>query len=165
MKTENLNELIKNYNEALKDGNIQKAYRGIMTFMSGLKTYLEDQQPNFVTSALYFGYMDMTYFAFTSPELKNKKLKIAIVYLHEENCFEIWLGGANRSIQAQYHKSLRDKRLGKYQLAVLKPGVDAIIEHKIIEMPDFDHVDDLMKSIEMASLEFTKDMEIILKGL
>jgi len=36
--------------------------------------------------------MDMTYFAFTPSELKEKKLKIAIVYLHEQNRFDAWLG-------------------------------------------------------------------------
>ncbi len=56
---------------------MQKAYKAIMTFMSGLCTYLEKKYPEYNTSALYFGYMDMTYFAFTPPGLKGKKLKIA----------------------------------------------------------------------------------------
>ncbi len=30
------------------------------------------------------------------------KLKIAIVYLHEDGRFEVWLGGSNRKIQAEF---------------------------------------------------------------
>ena len=53
---------------------IQKAYKGIMTFMSGLKSHLENRYPDYIISALYLGYMDMTYFAFTPAFLKEKKV-------------------------------------------------------------------------------------------
>lgn len=79
----------------MKEGKIQKAYRGIMSFMSELKTFLEQQSPDFVTSSLYFGYMDMTYFAFTPKKLKDKKLKIAIVFLHEDCRFEKYFFNQN----------------------------------------------------------------------
>lgn len=70
-----------------------------MKFISGLKNYMENNYPEYASSALYFGYMDMTYFAFTPLELKKKNLKVAVVYLHEQNKFEAWLGGGNRKIQ------------------------------------------------------------------
>jgi len=95
---ESLNEYIKKYKIQLSKGIIQKAYRGIMIFMSGLKNDLEKNYPDFIVSSLYFGYMDMTYFAFTPSDLKNKKLKIAIVFLHEQERFEAWLGGSNRKV-------------------------------------------------------------------
>lgn len=157
-----LNTSIKQYNEALKQGEIQVAYRGIMSVMSELKSYLEKAHPDFVTSALYFGYMDMTYFAFTSPELKAKKLKVAIVYLHLENRFEIWLSGANRSVQSHYHQALEGKELGAFKLSVIQPGVDAIVEHVIVEMPDFDDVERLKVYIEKTSLVFIDRMAEII---
>jgi len=70
-----LNEHIREYQLQLSKGHIQKAYKGIMTFMSSLKSQLEKAHPDYFTSALYFGYMDMTYFAFTPPDLKEKKVK------------------------------------------------------------------------------------------
>lgn len=96
-----LNDAIREYTAQLQKGQIQEAYKGIMTFMSGLKTYLQSRHKQYATTGLYFGYMDMTYFAFTPPELKDRNLKIAIIYLHQENRFELWLGGTNRKVQAQ----------------------------------------------------------------
>jgi hypothetical protein len=55
-----LNQHILEYQRQLRKGEIQKAYKGIMTFMAGLKSHLEKTHPDTVTSALYFGYMDMT---------------------------------------------------------------------------------------------------------
>ncbi|MDD3363345.1 MAG: hypothetical protein PHZ03_00015 [Syntrophomonas sp.] len=106
--------------------------------------------------------MDMTYFSFTPSDLKNKKLKIAIVYLHELGKFEVWLGGSNRKIQAEYIKLLSGKNLGKYKLSQIFPGVDSIIESTLAEQPDFDHSAELMKHIERKTIEFVNDITSIL---
>ena len=152
---ESLNASIREYTTQLQVGQIQKAYKGIMTFMSGLKTYLENRHPAYAASALYFGYMDMTYFAFTPPELKQRSLKIAIVYLHAENRFEVWLGGANRKVQAETIDRFKGKDLGGLLLSEVKPGVDSIIELQLIEKPDFDAPEQLMLAIESKVIDFT----------
>lgn len=159
---QSLNESVREYTAQLQLGQIQKAYKGIMTFMSGLKTYLEGQHPDFSATGFYFGYMDMTYFAFTPLELKQRSLKIAIVYLHEQNRFEAWLGGANRKVQADYIERFRAKDLDGLLLSEVKPGVDSIIELKIIEKPDFDHPEELMPAIESKVIEFTGKIREIL---
>lgn len=153
---------IQEYRSQLSKGIIQKAYKGIMTFMSGLKTYLEHNHPDYFTSALYFGYMDMTYFAFTPAVLRDKKLKIAVVYLHEGGQFEAWLGGNNRKIQAEYIERLRHTKLGKYQLSQVHPGVDSIIESILVDQPDFDHPEKLQKQIEKKTIEFAIDIASML---
>jgi len=159
---DSLNNYVKEYTIQLRKGQIQKAYRGIMAFMSGLRTYLESMYPDFTSSALYFGYMDMTYFAFTPSDLKNRKLKIAIIYLHEQGKFEVWLGGSNRKIQAEYIKLLTCKDLGKYKLSQALPGVDSIIESTLVEQPDFDQPDELKKHIERKTIEFINDITSLL---
>ena len=163
---DSLNNHVREYTVQLSKGQIQKAYKGIMTFMSGLSTYLETMHPDYSASSLYFGYMDMTYFAFTPSDLKNKKLKIAIVYLHEQGRFEVWLGGSNRKIQAEYIKLLSGKNLGKYKLSQALPGVDSIIESTLAEQPDFDHPEELKTHIERKTIEFINDItSIFSKGL
>lgn len=157
-----LNDFVKEYTVQLRKGDIQKAYKGIMTFMSGLKSHLEKSCPDYIASALYFGYMDMTYFAFTSPNLKNKNLKIAIVYLHEECRFEAWLGGINRKIQSEYINLMGKKNIGKYKLSQAVPGVDSIIETILVEKPDFDHPEVLKKQVERMTIEFINDITSIL---
>ena len=151
-----LNDAIAEYTAQLQKGQIQIAYRGIMTFMSTLKSTLESNHPDYAASGLYFGYMDMTYFAFTPLELKRKNLKIAIVYLHQENRFELWLGGGNRKVQAEYIELLKGKDLGHYRLSQVSPGVDSIIECIVAEHPDFENVEELMKNLEDQTIEFAK---------
>ena len=159
---DSLNDHIREYRTQLDKGSIQKAYKGIMAFMSGLSSDLARRYPDYSVSALYYGYMDMTYFAFTPTDLKTRKLKIAIVYLHEQSSFEVWLGGSNRKIQAEVIELLRRKPIGKYKLSQSLPGVDSIIEATLVNQPDFDNADDLKKQIEDKTIEFTNDMRSLL---
>lgn len=159
---EPMNDFINEYTKQLSKGQIQKAYKGIMTFMSGLKKYMENKYPEYTSSALYFGYMDMTYFAFTPLELKKNNLKIAVVYLHEQNKFEVWLGGGNRKVQAEYIEKLRHMDIGGYKLSRINPGVDSIIELQIIEQPNFDQVEELMQKVESKTIGFAEDILSIL---
>ncbi len=160
--TNSLNTCIQEYKIQLDKGYIQKAYKGIMAFMSDLRAYLDRNSPDYSTGAIYSGYMDMTYFAFTPPALKEKQLKIAIVFLHEDCRFEVWLAGSNRKIQADYIELFKAKDLGKYTLTQIKPGVDSIIESVIVERPDFNDFNELRKQIETATMGFIKDIISIL---
>jgi len=161
-----LNDVIREYTAQLQKGQIQEAYKGIMTFMAGLKTYLQSRHTQYTTTGLYFGYMDMTYFAFTPPELKDRNLKIAIVYLHEENKFELWLGGTNRKVQAQFIEIFKGKVIAPYKLSLVSPGVDSIIESNISEQPDFDNADELMQIIEEKTVEFANQIiSLLVKGI
>jgi len=153
-----LNQHILEYQRQLHKGDIQKAYKGIMSFMTSLKSHLEKNYSDYLTSALYFGYMDMTYFAFTPPSLKAKKLKIAIVYLHEQVRFKVWLSGNNRKIQAEFIEQLGNKDIGEYKLSKAAPGVDSIIEAIIVEDPNFDNPEELKIQIEKKTIKFINDM-------
>jgi hypothetical protein len=155
---QSLNDHVNEYIKQLKKGQIQKAYKGIMNFMSALKSHMETKHPDYVASALYFGYMDMTYFAFTPMQLKQRSLKIAMVYLHEENRFEVWLGGSNRKIQTQYIERFKNMDIGNYKLSEAFPGVDSIIEGKMVEQPNFEESEALMQNIERKMVEFTQDI-------
>lgn len=155
---DSLNSLNREYTAQLSKGQIQKAYRGIMTFLSDLKKVFEQHHPDHATGALYFGYMDMSYFAFTPPGLRQLKLKIAIVYLHEENRFEVWLAAANRQVQASVLNQLSNRNIGRYELSRIQPGVDAIIASIITEQPDFDTPDELKQLIEAETIKFSEDM-------
>jgi hypothetical protein len=134
-----------------------------MTFMTDLKSYLESKHPENISSALYFGYMDMTYFAFTPPGLKRLNLKIAIVYLHEENRFEVWLAAGNRRTQAEYIEVFSRKNIGEYVLSEVKPGVDSVIYSTIVDRPDFDDPDGLKQSIDSITIRFANDIVSLLK--
>lgn len=157
-----LNDHIQEYTAQLHKGQIQKAYKGIMDFMSNLRTYLMRKYPEYTSGALYSGYMDMTYFAFTPPALRSAKLKIAIVFLHEECRFELWLAANNRQIQAGCIELLRHKNIGSYELSKVSPGVDSVIESPIVQKPDFGDFEKLIKQIETKTIEFARDIDSFL---
>ena len=153
-----LNEYVIAYQKQLQEGKIQIAYKGIMSFMGNLKSYLSDMHSDYLVGALYFGYMDMTYFAVTTTELKDKQLKIAVVYLHQKNCFELWLSATNKKIQAQYIDKLKDKDLKGYQLSVSQPGIDSIIESRIIDHPNFNELTNLKVELDKLTQKFIEDI-------
>jgi hypothetical protein len=165
MIKQSLNEQVKEYTDQLKKGQIQKAYKGIMTFMSGLKTFLENKYPEYSASALYFGYMDMTYFAFTPMELRTRNLKVAVVYLHEQNRFEVWLSAVNKKIQAEYIERFKKEDIGDYKLSQTLPGIDSVIEVQIVDLPDFDQAEELRLEIERKVIDFTENIAQKLKQI
>ncbi|HSL93388.1 MAG TPA: hypothetical protein VK905_02165 [Bacillota bacterium] len=160
-----LGESMLEYNRQLRAGEIRRAYRGLMHFMAGLRAYFEQRYPGHYTGAIYPGYMDMTYFSFTPEDIKERKLKIAVVYLHEEGRFEAWLTGGNRRIQAAYIDALSTEELGRYRLSSVSPGVDSIIETILVEAPDFDDPDGMIRKIEKGVRQFTEDMANLLTAV
>jgi hypothetical protein len=147
------------YRKQLAKGSIQRAYRGLMDYMLGLRTYLSKKYPEYsVSGSLYFGYMDMTYFAFTPKSLADRKLKVAIVFMHETFRFETWLAGGNRKIQSAYWQLFAKGDWKKYHLVELGKGVDAIVDHILVENPDFSNPDQLTGQIEAGTLKFIEDV-------
>lgn len=148
------------YRLQLKKGMIQKAYLGLMEYMSSLRTYFQKNYPIFdVSGNLYPGYMDMTYFSIIPPSLKPLKLKLALVYLHEAARFEIWLCGVNKQVQAYYWQKIHESGWNKYDLVKSIKGADSIIENVLILTPNFDHAEELTDQIDQGVLEFIKDVE------
>jgi hypothetical protein len=148
------------YQNQLKKGIIQKAYRSLMEYLGSLRSYFKKKYPDYVVSStIYFGYMDMTYFAVNPPILKERKLKIAIVFLHEEFRFEVWLGGYNKNVQKEYWDLVRERSWDKYHIPSSIKGIDSIVENIIVENPDFRDLDALTTQIERGTMKFIKDVE------
>lgn len=155
-----LNDAMKEYRKQLDKGIINYAYQGLMDYMLTLKTYFMKNYPDYsVSSNLYLGYMDMTYFSIVPSALKIRKLKIAVVFIHEKLCFEVWLAAVNKKVQRAYWQLMKDSDWTKYRLVPNPQGVDAIMEHTIIEAPDFSDLDRLTKQIEEETLAFIKVIE------
>ncbi len=122
------------YRKQLGRGQIQEAYRGLMEYMWELKAHFARSYPDYdISSSLYFGYMDMTYFAIVPPSLKSRKLKIAVVFVHETTSFQVWLAGANRQVQAKYWELLKDKDWGESLFRMIDPGSNPAIGQSVIQ--------------------------------
>lgn len=122
-----LDKDIRELQKRLSDGLIQRAYRGIVSCMSRLRTVFADQRGERATSGLYQGYFDMTYFALFSDELKERDLKLAVVFNYETFGFEVWLAARNRKIQRRYWELFLDSGYKKHRLIEPAVGIDAIV--------------------------------------
>ncbi len=153
-------EYMNEYKKQLKKGDIIEAYQGLMEYFRDLRSYLKNKYPDyFVSSSIYYGYMDMTYFSFFPESLERRNLKIAIVFIHGAFRFEVWLAGKNRNVQTKYWKLIKESDWNKYHIAATSKGVDYIIDHILIDNPSFGNLDTLTKQIEKGTLEFISDVE------
>jgi hypothetical protein len=157
-----LKEIMDEYKKQLDRGIIQQAYVGLMEYFGKLRAYLKKKYPKHVITGIYYGYMDMTYFQFTPESLAKKKLKIAIVFLHDEFRFEVWLAAANKNIQTKYWELVKEKGWNKYRIPTSIKGYDSIVEYILEPSPNFDDLDSLTKCIKEGTLKFTKDVEAFL---
>ena len=160
-----LQEAMQAYRKQLEMGDIKEAYQGLMQYLLDLRIYFKNTYPDYYVSSLYQGFMDMTFFSIYSPSLKNRKLKIAILFLHETFRFEVWLVGFNKQIQSKYWKKIKETNWNQYHVVPTTKGVDAIVEHILVDNPDFSDVDTLSKQIERGTLTFIKDVESFLSTL
>ena len=160
------NESMNTYRKLLKKGDIVKAYRGLMDYFSSLRAFFKKKYPDHsISGSIYQGYMDMTYFSFFPESLKQKKLKVGIVFIHETCRFEVWLFGYNKAVQTKYWKLIKESNWDKYRIVPTTKGEDSIIEHTLVDNPDFSNLDALTKQIESGTLKFIKDVEDFLSRL
>jgi hypothetical protein len=124
-----------------------------------LRTHVKNSYPDCTVSGLYQGYMDMTYFAIFPPSLKQRNLKIAIVFNYEAFRFEAWLAGNNRQVQRQYWELFKNSQWTNYRLVTPARGVDSIVECDLAVDFDMSDPNALTASIEAATAAFISDME------
>jgi len=157
---ESFHEYIAEYRKQLEKGNIKKAYEGLIRYIMDLRMYFKNKYPDyFVSGSIYHGYMDMTYFSFFPESLKLRKLKIAIVFIHDTFRFEVWLAGYNKQTQTKYWKLFKESNWNKYHVPSTIKGVDSIIECVLVNEPNFSDLNALTKQIEKGALKFIIDIE------
>ncbi len=159
---EAFHECMGEYRRQLQIGAVQKAYKGLMQYIMSLRTHLAAEHPDYFVSGLYYGYMDMTYFSFYPAALKDRSLKVAIVFLHEACRFEAWLAGYNKQIQSQYWNLFKQNGWDRYRLVPNPQGADSILEAVLVANPDFEQLEDLTEQIEKGTLRFIRDIESFL---
>jgi hypothetical protein len=163
-----MNELDKDLKELrrrLDEGMIQRAYRGIISYMSRLRTVLAAQYGGHAVSVLYQGYLDMTYFALIPDNLKKRSLKLAIVFNYESFQFEIWLAARNRRLQHHHWKLFSDAAYTKHTLVAPAAGVDAILKAVLAADYSLGSEDSLTGQIAELVKAFERDVEEFLDKL
>ena len=155
-----LDNHMEEYQAQLRKGNIQRAYQGLMKYFRDLRSWCCQKYPDWsIPSNIYFGNMDITFFAFSPPSLKSRKLKLLFVFSHETFRFELWLAGVNKGFQSKYLKLLKENNWSKYTLASSGKGVDYISKCILVEDPRFDDLDALTREIDKGAQAFIAEIE------
>lgn len=156
---QSINQDMQEFSRQLEKGTIQRAYRALIAYMMGLRKHFSNNLAGYTVSGLYQGFMDMTYFALFPPTLKQRNLKMAIVFNYEAFRFEAWLAGGNREIQRQYWELFKDSKWPEYRVVRPAKGIDSILECDLATDFDLDDPDDLTGSIEKDVVVFLEDIE------
>lgn len=160
---QSLKNSLQTYQKLLKETEIQSAYRELISYITKLQGKFKTKHPDYeVSTNLYQGYLDLSFFTITTELLKPLQLKIAVVFLHREMRFEAWLSGRNRAVMSFYRKKLEGYNLGEYYLANDEKGMDSIIEGILVNNPDFDNLNELTAEIEFKVSKFINDIQDIL---
>ena len=146
-----------NFASSIDSNNDSQINKGVGSFMKTLRShfnkyYFED----YYTGSIYNDENTITYFPFTPKELKEQKLKIAIVYNYQKLRFEIWLAGQNKQIQKKYWEIFKDSNWDKYHVPQTISDGFSIVDDILIEKPNFDNFDNLLDQLESKSLRFIK---------
>jgi hypothetical protein len=161
-----LNQSMQVYKKQLQEGQIIKAYQGLMAYFGELRSHFQKSYPDFdIPANIYYGYMDMTYFAIVPDFLAARQLKIAVVFSHPAFRFEVWLAARNKKIQSQFWKQIQASSWDQYSLTPQGVGVDAIIDHILVEDPDFNDLQELTKIIDIEVMRFIDNLEGFLPTL
>ena len=145
-----LSQIIGDYTICLQQNSLQLAYKGILEFMAKLRADFIKQYPQYDAGSMYPGYLDMSYFSLSTQSLKDKGLKLAVVYLHQSGHFEVWLSAKNRAILKTYKPAV-GRILADSPALFHDPGnQDAVMEFTLASAPDFDAPAALMNTIEQG---------------
>ena len=154
------------FRRQLEDGDLIEAYQGLMAFIRELRSYFQKKYPHYVVPRnIYYGYLDMTYFAVIPPALRPHRLKIAIVFDYEHFRFDVWLSGTNRKIQDGIWQQLKGLKHAPYRLADDPKTEDYVLAGVVVENPDFSNLEALKAEIESGTMKFIQNIEQLLGSL
>jgi DNA gyrase inhibitor GyrI/AraC-like DNA-binding protein len=146
-------------------GNTPKVYNGLMGFMKRLRTYfINNYLAGYAIGSIYSGDSTITYFPFTPKDLKEQKLKIAVVFNHPKARFEVWLAGQNKQIQKKYWEIFKGSDWDKYHIPLTIEDGFSIVDNILVERPDFDDLEILTQQIETGTMEFIDEITKALEG-
>lgn len=138
-------------------------YARIVGFMKALRSYLIRNYPvGYSIGSLYSNDSTITYFPFTPTALKEQQLKIAIVYNHTDNRFEVWLAGQNKIIQKKYWTLFKESDWNTYHIPASVEKGFSIVETVLVEHPDFNDATALIEQIELGVMAFIREVNKVL---
>lgn len=161
----NFTDSIDEYRRISQEGEIPKAYAGLIRFMLDLRSAFNTMHPELAVSGnFYQGYMDLTFFTLHPEFLKVRKLKIVVVFMHQPFRFEVWLAGVNRKVRDQYLNQFKNLNTALHRLTLSRSGRDSILETILADNPDFSDVSKLTEQLVNGTMAFIREVQEIAGG-
>ena len=152
----NMNSVVAAYETQLKQGDIQVAYRSLLSFVMSLKADFEHAySKEFSFGNVSPGYLDYSYFSCFNSFLRERKLRFGIVLNHHDIRFELWLMGQNSDVQKKYWELLKSSKWNAERSEMPKYS---IIEIVLVERPDFNNLDALSAKIRTTAIGLTEEI-------
>jgi len=152
-----LSRSISTYQQQLREGEIRVAYEALVKFVMSLRTrFSKSSAEAYAFTGILHGYLDYTYFYYSNPALRSRKLKLGFVLDHLEMRFQIWLLGNTKPVQLQYWERLSNSKWNRDREDM---PVFSILEATIMEAPDFDDLPALADALERRMLSESKAIE------
>ncbi|MEE9362232.1 MAG: AraC family transcriptional regulator [Cellulophaga sp.] len=158
------NENSTNYKRQNRHSEVQLDYHQLINYMKEIRAFFHEKYTTvFKLGSIYQGNMDFSYFALTPEVLKKQKLKFVIIFNHKMMCFNICLSGQNKSIRKKYWTMFKGSSWNKYHLAESINDGLSIVDHTIVEKPNFNDINILIEQIETESFKFINEIRGILE--
>lgn len=155
-------DLLNEYKTLLQTTDLIEAYQEFIKLFRFLRIELEKTMTEYrFQGNIAENGMDYSYFLFWNEELKSKGLKIAVVFVHRDFRFEVWVSGFNRKYQSKYYDILKDKEI-PFELTSSPTKTDYILRvpADISDISNGDYVVEKIKSISDELLIFIKHLNI-----
>lgn len=138
-----------NFKAQPRPGNTPLNYHELIGYMKELRAFFgKAYDTYFKLGSIYQGNPDFSYFSLTTEALKKQKLKFVIILNHKMMCFSICLSGQNKRIRKKYWEMFKSSEWNSYHLAESINDSLSIVDHTMVEKPDFDHRRILTEQIE-----------------
>lgn len=159
--SKSLNARIPAYKKVFASGEVQKTYQSLVGVVQDLRTeFKKAYKGKYSVANVLHGYIDFTYFYLQNDYLKKHRLKLAIVFNHQEVRFELWLLGQTKDVQINFWEKLK----GEQWVNEDSMPEWSIFEIVMIDNPDFDGTKQLTESIQSTFIEFSNEIFEVLEA-
>ena len=159
--SKSLNARIPAYKKVFASGEIQKTYQSLVEVVQELRSeFKKAYKGEYSVANVLHGYIDFTYFYLQNDYLKKHRLKLAIVFNHQEVRFELWLLGQTKDVQINFWEKLK----GEQWVNEDSMPEWSIFEIVMIANPDFDDTKPLLESIHSTFIEFSHEIFEVLEA-
>lgn len=149
----------------MKAYNVQEIYKEIILYMRSLRQYFLKRDKSFRIGGLYEGLMDMTYFSIATDMLLQKKLKLALVFVHGKGSLELWISGQNREVMKKYRTYFSVDSGFSSPAFHEKDNEDALLEFTLAEGKELPKKEDAFQVIQPVVKEILEQMETLLSSM